>query len=183
MDIQFLVQDTPNPNAKKILINHPVKREGKITYTSQNDCHNNILAHDLLGIAHIQSVHFFKNVITLTQDGEADWEDLEWLAKAIIETRLPIHNPDFQEKPKEVVKVKPKDPELAKIDAILDKTIRSGLQMDGGDLELIALEGNILQVRYLGACGSCPSASMGTLDAIRSVLRGEYRSDLHVVIA
>ena len=38
--------------------------------------------------------------------------------------------------------------------------------MDGGDVEVLALEGNILTLRYLGACGGCPSVC-------------DFRSDPH----
>tara|TARA_B100001248_G_scaffold261136_1_gene251305 strand:+ start:7271 stop:7825 length:555 start_codon:yes stop_codon:yes gene_type:complete len=184
MDLQIMVQDTPNPNAKKFVMNKPVKREGKSTYHNQEETFNNILAHDLMGVAHVDSVHFFKNVITVTQDGMAEWEDLEWLVKAILETRMPIHNPDYQDKPAEPQeKPKPKDPELLKIDEILDRTVRSALQVDGGDIELLAIEDNYLMVRYLGACGSCPASTAGTLQAIQSILRDEYRDDIQVVIA
>ena len=33
------------------------------------------------------------------------------------------------------------DPEIAKINAILDNTIRPGLQMDGGDLQIVSFDG------------------------------------------
>lgn len=182
MDIKILVQATPNPNAKKFVVNKPVKREGKITYSSQEECYNNLLAHDLFGIAHVVSLHFFENVITVTQDGEGDWEHVEWLVKAIVETRMPIHNPEFKEKPDVVERPKKEDPELEKIDEILDQTIRPGLQMDGGDVDLVELQDHVLFIRYEGACGSCPSASMGTLQAIQGILQDKYRPDLQVQI-
>ncbi|MFK8136915.1 MAG: NifU family protein [Bdellovibrionales bacterium] len=180
MDVQILTQQTPNPNAKKFVINKPVKTEGKITYHSQEECFNNLLAHDLFGVAHVVSLHFYDNVITVTQDGKGDWENVEWLVKAIVETRLPIHNPDFKEAPETKEKPKDRDPELNKIDDILDQTIRPGLQMDGGDLELLGLENEILTIRYEGACGSCPSATMGTLHAIETILRENYSPTIRV---
>lgn len=182
MAVEIRVQDTPNPNAKKYIINGPVKTEGKISYNQQEECYNNILAHDLLGIAHIKSVHFFSNVITATQDGEGDWDHLDWLLKAIIETRFPIHNPDFKEKPDEIIRPKKENPELEKIEEILDRTIRPGLQMDGGDIEVIDIESNIISIHYLGACGGCPSASLGTLEAIRGILKNEYNPEVEVRI-
>lgn len=181
--IDILTQDTPNPNARKYILNQKVKSEGKISYSSQKDCYNNILAHDLLGIAHVSAIHFFDNVITITQDGMADWDNLDWLARAIIETRMPIHNPDFKEKPDEILRPKKTDPELEKMEAILDATIRPGLQMDGGDIELLSLENKVLRVQYMGACGSCPSSSMGTLQAIQGILQDQYDPELQVVIA
>ena len=65
----------------------------------------------------------------------------------------------------------------------MDRTIRPALQMDGGDLQIIALDGNTLTVNYQGACGSCPSSSMGTLKAIEGILRDEFNPDLVVELA
>lgn len=36
--------------------------------------------------------------------------------------------------------------------------IRPNLQMDGGDIEFLGLEGEMARVRLVGACGTCPSA-------------------------
>lgn len=38
--------------------------------------------------------------------------------------------------------------------------IRPHLQMDGGDLELVAVEEGVVKVKLKGACGGCPMASM-----------------------
>ncbi len=72
------------------------------------------------------------------------------------------------------------DPEIAKINAILDNTIRPGLQMDGGDIQIVSFDGMNLTVNYQGACGSCPSSTMGTLKAIESILRDQYNPEITV---
>ena len=38
--------------------------------------------------------------------------------------------------------------------------IRPYVQMDGGDVELVAVEDNVVQLRLHGACTGCPSAQM-----------------------
>ena len=68
---------------------------------------------------------------------------------------------------------KPPSPELQQIEDILDRTIRPGLQADGGDLQVLSLENNKLEIAYQGACGGCPSAFMGTLEAIENILQHE----------
>ena len=40
------------------------------------------------------------------------------------------------------------------------KHIRPALQADGGDIELVDVQGGVVKVRLKGACGSCPSALM-----------------------
>ena len=36
--------------------------------------------------------------------------------------------------------------------------IRPSLQMDGGDIEFVELDGNTVKVRLMGACHGCPAA-------------------------
>jgi Fe-S cluster biogenesis protein NfuA len=55
--------------------------------------------------------------------------------------------------------------------------------MDGGDLQTLNYEDHILLVRYVGACGTCPSSTTGTLDAIKHILRDEYDPEIDVYIA
>ena len=38
--------------------------------------------------------------------------------------------------------------------------IRPSLQMDGGDIELVGIEDDVVKVRLRGACGSCPMSVM-----------------------
>jgi len=38
--------------------------------------------------------------------------------------------------------------------------IRPSLQADGGDVELVDVEGSIVKVRLTGACGGCPMSQM-----------------------
>ncbi|MBI5415301.1 MAG: NifU family protein, partial [Candidatus Omnitrophica bacterium] len=66
---------------------------------------------------------------------------------------------------------------------ILDQTVRPALQMDGGDIELLDYKDNVLRVFYQGACGSCPSATMGTLRAIENILRDQFNPDVVVELA
>jgi len=37
--------------------------------------------------------------------------------------------------------------------------IRPSLQMDGGDIEFVGMDGNKVQVRLKGACHGCPAAA------------------------
>ena len=54
--------------------------------------------------------------------------------------------------------------------------------MDGGDIEVKALDQDILTVSYMGACGDCPSSLTATLAAIENVLRSEYNENLTVAV-
>ena len=63
------------------------------------------------------------------------------------------------------------------------KKIRSGLQADGGDIEVIDFEDNILKILYVGSLRWMPAAAMtGTLNAIQGILRNELSNDSLLVI-
>jgi NFU1 iron-sulfur cluster scaffold homolog, mitochondrial len=55
------------------------------------------------------------------------------------------------------------------------------LQGDGGDIEVIALNGKELQVRYQGACGTCPSSTSATLEAIQGILQEQFDPEIQIV--
>ena len=59
-----------------------------------------------------------------------------------------------------------------KVKAVLDK-IRPSLQADGGDVELVAVEGGIVKVRLKGACAGCPMSQMTLKNGIEKLLKRE----------
>ena len=181
MEIKTMVQSTPNPNALKFVLNVPVRNQGKVTYKNAGQCKYNPMALALFAVPNITEVYFFDNYVTVTQDGNVDWDQIEEQIKKIILEYAVNHDPDFQvEEDKRPISPVSSDPEVAKINAILDSTIRPGLQMDGGDLQIVGFNGLNLVVKYQGACGSCPSSTMGTLKAIESILRDQYNPEITV---
>lgn len=61
----------------------------------------------------------------------------------------------------------PLKPEVEKV---LD-SIRPALQADGGDVELVDIDGGVVKVRLLGACGGCPMANMTLKGGIEAALK------------
>jgi Fe-S cluster biogenesis protein NfuA len=45
------------------------------------------------------------------------------------------------------------------VETVLDE-LRPYLMADGGNVEVVELDGPIVQLRLQGACGSCPSSTM-----------------------
>jgi NifU-like protein len=76
---------------------------------------------------------------------------------------------------------KPKEKQLEEIELLLNSDIRPGLNMDGGDLQVLDLEdGRKLSVRYEGACGSCGSSVGATLAFIEDTMRRQLFGGMHV---
>jgi len=49
--------------------------------------------------------------------------------------------------------------------------IRPRLQADGGDVELVSVEGGTVRVRLQGACAGCPMAQVTLKDGIERYLK------------
>lgn len=187
-DIEIIVQMTPNPNALKFATNKNVINSNKASYSSKYEC-NNPLSMELMSIDGVKQILFYENIITITKLPYIDWDEIEDKIMDTIKIQMPEHDPNIlevlsnKEKNKNN-KIKEKnisqmDTRVIELNAIFDSLIRPGLQRDGGDIDIIDLNEDILTVSYQGACHSCPSAGLGTLQYIQSVV-GEYDPELIV---
>lgn len=185
-EIKIKCQETPNPNALKFIVSIPLKLEGKSTFTSPEQAANLPLVRDLFNLQGVLQIYLQQNTLTLTHSGELPNQELKDQTEAILQSRLPIHDPKFCTEDEKETKRKSDrshlSEELICIEEILDRTIRPGLQADGGDIEVISIENDEVKIMYQGACGGCPSSMMGTLDAIQNILRHELKKpDLWVI--
>lgn len=58
----------------------------------------------------------------------------------------------------------------ANVETVLDE-LRPYLIADGGNVELVEIDGPIIRLRLQGACGSCPSSTMTLRMGIERKLR------------
>ena len=58
--------------------------------------------------------------------------------------------------------------------------MRQFLQADGGDLEIVNIEGKTVQLKLRGACGGCPHATMTIKNGLERVLREEIDPEITI---
>jgi Fe-S cluster biogenesis protein NfuA len=63
-------------------------------------------------------------------------------------------------------------PVKERVQEVLDR-IRPALQADGGDVELVEIEGGVVKVRLVGACAGCPMSQMTLTNGVERVLKQE----------
>lgn len=165
------IEYTPNPNARKFVLKEPITNGPSRSYSNAEEAQGDGLATALFAVPHVTNVYYVDRYITVTQDGKADWQELLRKVADPIRAAQPIviqAEPDGERKP---IAATPEDEEkLTKITALLDARVRPALMMDGGGLEVLELSGQVLKIRYQGACGTCPSSMMGTLMAIENMV-------------
>ena len=180
-EVLIRIQATPNPCAWKFVLDRPVLTEGKATYSTLQEAEHNVLANSLFQVEGVKQVHYFQNVITVTHGFDYDSDKIQKDVCAVIQTRMPVHNPNQTVLDEKKIARQNLSPDLQAIEEILDRTIRPGLQGDGGDIEVVKFAKNKVYVVYQGACGTCPSSTTGTLMAIEGILRDEFNPAVEVI--
>jgi Fe-S cluster biogenesis protein NfuA len=60
-----------------------------------------------------------------------------------------------------------------KIKEVIEQKIRPALQMDGGDIAFMGMDGNNVKVQLQGACHGCPSAQITLQMGVLRLLKEE----------
>ena len=180
------IETTPNPNAMKFILREPLTWGITRSYDNAEEAKDDPLAAKLFEIEHVTNVFYVDHWVTVTQDGQADWQDL--MRKLAVPIReAPAADEESARVASEVANGATLEnlseadrARLDRINELLDEQVRPYLQGDGGDLYILGLEENQLMVHYQGACGSCPSAISGTLAGIENLVR-QIEPDIEVV--
>ena len=98
-------------------------------------------------------------------------EDIE----AILQDIWSKKSPDKPSEPKKLTNLQ----KIALIQEIIEKEIRPGLQADGGDIELIDIDGSRVIIALRGMCTGCMMSDV-TVDGIQSKLRELVSKDITV---
>ena len=183
------IQETPNPNAVKFILKEPVSHGTSHSFKNREAAEGNKLATSLLDLGDVVSVFYMDKMITVEKTDEAEWDEiLPVIAVPIREAESvkPANGngngrSSAQAVGGAIAAAAADDPKLVQINELLDERIRPYLAGDGGWLEIVSLENHTLNIRYEGACGSCPSSLTGTLMAIENMIKDEIDPDIEVV--
>lgn len=124
-DILIRMWKTPNPYALKFTFNVPLKTLGNASFHSLEECENLPLVHSLFSIQGVKQVYLFQNQLTLTHEGQLSEDEINKQVDSIVRTRIHVHDPQFEIKKVEQKQIrKSTDPQVLKIDEILNRTVR-----------------------------------------------------------
>ena len=188
------VQPTPNPNAFQFVINTPIILAGTKTFANADEAKGDPLAEALFQIYGVENIYLKESFVTITKSETVGWHTVFEKIGETIEEKIhhydaldekkvdagkpeaildKFHKEDFQN-----CNVKEK---VLIIEAVLDQAIRPALANDGGGIDVLGIEGDVINVHYQGACGTCPSSTTGTLSYIETFLKDTLHRDLTVI--
>ncbi|HKX83921.1 MAG TPA: NifU family protein [Pyrinomonadaceae bacterium] len=181
------IQETPNPNAVKFILKEPVSAGTSHSFQDAESAQDNTLAKALFEVGDVVSVFYMDKMVTVEKADEAEWDEILPRMAVPIREAEAVKSLNGNGSAAAAVggsiaaAANSDDPVIREIDALLDDRIRPYLAGDGGWLEIIGLAGKQLQIRYQGACGSCPSSLTGTLMAIENMIKDEIDPEIEVV--
>jgi len=174
------VELTPNPHALKFILNEILLNFETRQFSNKEEAEKDPLANGVFAIDGVESVFYMDKFITIEKSKTADWSKIQGPFIQFLKN----FNTDLIPKEKEIKVTDEESNELLKqINDILDKQVRPALAGDGGGLQVIGLQGTTVKIRYQGACGTCPSAISGTLQAIEALLKRDINPSIQVVAA
>ena len=175
------VQDvdlTPNPNALKFILNEKLLEYEKRQYSDRDAAKDDPFAKGIFEIEGVVSIFYMDRFVSIEKTQNATWGMIQ---RPFINF---LKNFDKLLLPKEGERApicEGSNILLKKINQLIDERVRPVLANDGGGLEVLGLDGNIVTIRYQGACGSCPSSISATLTAIAGLLKRDIDPSLEVI--
>ncbi|MDX1973252.1 MAG: NifU family protein [Candidatus Sumerlaeia bacterium] len=184
MIIQIIdMEPTPNPNAYKFITDQELLAPGKkINLMSHEDYSSLPLAKELFGLNEdLETILITENFVSLSGSRLTDWQivhaclerHISGFDRVKAETLADAQKASFAQKRAEL----PAGDVVNQIEDLLETFVRPALAGDGGGVELVGVEDNIVLIRYQGACGSCPTSTANTLNAIQNLLRTKLGQD------
>ena len=158
-DVTVHVSHTPNPEARKFIVNRDLVTQGSATFTRPSGEQHPKLVRMLFEIPQAKALFFIKNFCSVTQEPGSDWDELQ----SEVGKRLQAY---FAHGGTPMIPPPPDEAHYGdverKIIEVLEDAVRPAVQRDGGDIAFAGFDQGTVQLYMLGSCSGCPS-SMATL--------------------
>jgi len=170
---------TPNPEALMFRVEQPFVDSGTFEYTSPDNAASAALPRRLFGLDAVRQVLVTSRFVTVNKHPAYTWPEIVPTIKELIRQHLSSGDPAVPEETLERqfdVTTGDVTSELAQgVRQLIDEEIRPAVAQDGGDVVFLGLTpANIVKVRLIGSCSSCPSATATLSMGIERLICEEF---------
>lgn len=175
------VQDTPNPNTLKFILQDNILSE-TTTYhfINKDEAVNSPLALELFEFAEVKNVFLGSNFVSVMVYNQEDWVYLKANVLSVITDfvangKIIINQVDNDETSLGSAKVIGKNAEeqeiIDKIHELFEERIRPAVAMDGGDIIFRSYNDGTVYLSMYGSCAGCPSSDITLKNGIENMLK------------
>jgi Fe-S cluster biogenesis protein NfuA len=155
-------------------VDAPFVERGTYEYTSPEAASEAPLPRRLFSLDGVEQVLVTSRFVTVNKQSVYAWPELVPAIKGLIREHLRSGEPAVPARD-EVVSGD-LNSELARgIAALIDQEIRPAVAMDGGDVHFLGVtEENVVKVRLIGSCSTCPSATATLALGVERLIKEEF---------
>ena len=166
------IENTTNPESLKFVPDDVKIAGSKISeYKNLDEAKlESPLAENLFVINGVKNVFLGKDFITITKEGDIDWQNLK---TDILSTMMDFINSNQEVfYKKDIDDSDSEDSDIVKqIKELIEMKVRPAVAMDGGDIIFHSFENNIVFLSLRGACSGCPSSTVTLKNGIENMLK------------
>ena len=167
------IQETPDANVINFFPPQPLLKKGSAEFVDTKSIRKSPLAEHLFDIGGISSLFITADMISVTKQDSASWDDIKPLIMAEIM--------DYLSTGEDVISSETNGDNVEQqIKALLDVRIRPAVKKDGGDIKFISFENGVVLVEMQGACKGCPYAMRTLKEGVERILK-TYISEVREV--
>lgn len=159
------IQETPDSNVINFFPPEPLLRQGSAEFVDAKSIRKSPLAEQIFDLGGIASLFITAEMISVTKNEDASWDELKPLIMAEIM--------DYLSTGEEVVPSDTPDDDniVGQITSLLNARIRPAVKKDGGDIKFISFDNGVVLVEMQGACKGCPYAMRTLKDGVERILK------------
>ncbi|MDY4841182.1 MAG: NifU family protein [Alphaproteobacteria bacterium] len=160
-------QNTPDINVMNFFPPEKLLKSGSAEFVDAKSLRKSPLAEKIFDFGGIVSVFITSDMLSVTKESEAQWDDLKPQILAEIM--------DYLSTGEDIVipaAENPAEDEVVKqIQGLINARIRPALKQDGGDIAFRKFESGIVYVELQGNCSGCPYAAVTLKEGVEKILK------------
>ena len=160
-------QNTPDINVMNFFPPEKLLKSGSAEFVDAKSLRKSPLAEKIFDFGGIVSVFITSDMLSVTKESEAQWDDLKPQILAEIM--------DYLSTGEDIVipaAENPAEDEVVKqIQGLINARIRPALKQDGGDIVFRKFESGIVYVELQGNCSGCPYAAVTLKEGVEKILK------------
>ena len=166
-------EQTPNPATLKFLPGCTVIESGTANFPERSGAARSPLAERLFELPEVTVVFLGTDFITVTKNGDSEWQQLKPAVLAAIMEHFTAGRPVLTGPASDAAgDTAAEDDEIvSQIKELLETRVRPAVAMDGGDITFEDFEDGIVYLHMQGSCSGCPSSTATLKAGIENMLR------------
>jgi Fe-S cluster biogenesis protein NfuA len=177
--IRITARLSPNPRKCSFEVDRTIHDGGTAYFNDRSQAAGSALAEKLFAVPHVVQVTASGPMVTVTQDGEAQWatlaKDCGAAIRSAIQSGLPLVKAGFESTlpVEEVIR--------EKVQRVLDFEVNPAVASHGGFIEIVDVTRDSVILRMGGGCHGCASSTATLKEGVTKAIKDKVPEVVDVI--